>query len=126
MPSSIAILAALPREISGLVRGMRPDTKLQERGVFLYQLPGAVVVAAGMGAERVPFAVEAALASGGVTTLISVGLAGSCIAELAAGEVAEASVVVDVRTGEKFKTDMPATSEHPAILATTAAIASVQ
>lgn len=126
MSATIAILAALPREIAGIVRGVRPDATFKERGVFLYQLPGATVAAAGMGAQRVTFAVEASLASGGVTTLLSVGLAGSCIPELAAGETAEASLVIDVRTGEKFKTDVPAALEHPLVLATTAAIASVQ
>jgi adenosylhomocysteine nucleosidase len=126
MSSSVAILAALPREITGLVRGARADEELRKRGIFLYRIPGAVVAAAGMGAERVPFAVEAVLASGAVTTLISVGLAGSCMPELAAGAVAEASVVVDVRTGEKFKTDMPEASRQSVVLATTATIASLQ
>ncbi|HEY4357596.1 MAG TPA: phosphorylase [Acidobacteriaceae bacterium] len=126
MSSTVAILAALPREIAGLVRGVRADEELRKRGVSLYRLSGAVVAAAGMGAERVPFAIEAALASGGVTTLVSVGLAGSCMPELAAGAVAEASVVVDVRTSEKFRTDMPEPSGQSVVLATTEAIASVQ
>ena len=97
--AKIAVIAALPREIAGLVRGVKADAALLKDGVWLYRMNGAVVVAAGMGAERVAVAVEAA---GEVDTLISVGLAGGCVPGLEAGAVLEAGVVVDVATGERF------------------------
>jgi adenosylhomocysteine nucleosidase len=97
--ATIAVIAALPREIAGLVRGVKADAALLKDGVWLYRMNGAVVVAAGMGAERVAVAVEAA---GEVDTLISVGLAGGCVPGLEAGAVLEAGVVVDVATGERF------------------------
>ena len=104
MPVSpkIAIISALPREVAGLVRGTKADASLSKQGVWLYRVDGAVVVAAGMGAERAGVAVEAALAAGEVRVLISTGLAGGCAPEVEAGSVMEAGVVVDVRTGEKF------------------------
>ena len=104
MTEKIAIVAALPREIAALVRGIKPDTALLERGVWLYRMEGAVVVAAGMGAERASIAVEAALADGGGGMLISTGLAGGCMAGVVAGAVMEAGVVIDVSTGERFAT----------------------
>lgn len=123
MPSKIAIIAALPREIAALVRGTKADATLLRRGVHLYRLKGgAIVVAAGMGAERATIAVEAVLAEGEVGMLISVGLAGGCAPGVQAGSVMEASVVVDARTGERFAS---AERCEDVTLATTAVIAGV-
>jgi adenosylhomocysteine nucleosidase len=97
--AKIAVIAALPREIAGLVRGTRADASLIKDGVWLYRLDGAVVVAAGMGPPRAAVAVEAV---GEVEMLISTGLAGGCVPGLEAGSVLEAGVVVDVGTGERF------------------------
>ena len=104
MTEKIAIVAALPREIAALVRGIKPDARMLERGVWLYRMECAVVVAAGMGAARAAVAVEAALAEGGVGMLISTGLAGGCEAGVVAGAVMEAGVVIDALTGERFVT----------------------
>jgi len=100
--AKIALIAALPREIAGLVGGTKADAALVKDGVWLYRVDGAVVVAAGMGAERAAVAVESALAAGDVRVLISTGLAGGCAAGVVAGSVMEAGVVVDVRKGERF------------------------
>jgi adenosylhomocysteine nucleosidase len=102
MSGKIAIVAALPREIAGLVRGTVADASLVGDGVWLYRVNGAVAVAAGMGAARVAVAVEAALAAGDVGMLISTGLAGGCSAGVEGGSVLEAGAVVDVATGERF------------------------
>jgi adenosylhomocysteine nucleosidase len=98
----IAIIAALPREIAGLVRGVRPQEALLRRGIHLCKVPGAIVVAAGMGGGRAALAVEAALAMGQIQMLVSAGLAGSCMAALKPGAVVAADPVIDVRTGERF------------------------
>jgi adenosylhomocysteine nucleosidase len=101
--ATVAIVAALPREIAGLVRGTRADAELVRRGIRLHRVRGAVVVAAGMGAGRVTLAVEAALRAGGeVEMLVSAGLAGACSTEVRPGEVVEATRVVDAKTGERF------------------------
>ena len=123
MPSNVAIIAALPREIAALVRGTKADAELLRRGVRLYRLKGGgIVVAAGMGAGRATIAVKAALAQGEVGMLISAGLAGGCAPGVMAGSVMEANVVVDARTGERF---VSAEVAGAVTLATTAVIASV-
>jgi adenosylhomocysteine nucleosidase len=102
VPARIAIIAALPREIAGLVRGSRADASLIDEGVWLYRVEGAVVVAAGMGATRAAVAVEAAFSVGEVGMLVSTGLAGGCVLGVEAGSVVESGVVVDAGTGERF------------------------
>ena len=123
MPVSpkIAIIAALPREIAGLVRGTEADSSLRTQGVWLYRVEGAVVVAAGMGAGRAAVAAETALAAADVRVLISTGLAGGCVAGVEAGSVMEAGVVVEVASRERFV----AGSGAGVTLATAGVIASV-
>ncbi len=118
VPARIAIVAALPREVTGLVRGIEADALLRKEGVWLYRLEGAIVVAAGMGAERAAVAVKAA---GAVQMLVSAGLAGGCAPGVEAGSVMEAGEVVDVATGERFA----AGSGSGVTLATAGRIASV-
>jgi adenosylhomocysteine nucleosidase len=120
MKTHVAIIAALPREIASLVRGVAADPVLKVRGIFLYRMPGAVVVAAGMGSARVTLAVEAALAAAPVQALLSVGVAGACDPALAVGAIVRAGVVVDARTGERFED-----SQFRQVLVTGAEIASV-
>ncbi len=103
MPEKIAIIAALPREIAGLVKGVQADSKLRADGIHLFRLSSAVIVAAGMGSNRVTLAVRAALAEGGIAELVSVGLAGSCMSDLRPGSVVSVDPVIDARTGEQFE-----------------------
>ena len=95
-----AVIAALPREVNGLVRGW--DRREVGAKVFVYRRGRNVVACAGMGSARVALAVQAALAEGGVTELISAGIAGACDPALKVGDVVRAGTVVDVRTGERF------------------------
>jgi adenosylhomocysteine nucleosidase len=98
-----------------------PDVELLRDGIHLYRLPKAVVVAAGMGPSRATVAVNAAVKDASIQTLISVGLAGACTSAIVAGDVAEASVVIDARTGERFA----AGAEGNCVLVTTESIASI-
>jgi adenosylhomocysteine nucleosidase len=95
-------IAALPREISSFVKGWRADEELVARNIHLYWNDYAVVACAGMGAHRASLAVEAALAQGPASELISVGWAGACLHRLQVGDVVRPDVVVDVKTGERF------------------------
>jgi adenosylhomocysteine nucleosidase len=114
-----AIIAALPREVKGLVRGWR-EHRLPGH-VHVYTRDSAVVACAGMGAARVALAVEAAMAAGPVTALLSVGLAGACDPTLQVGDVVRAGAVVDSRTGERFEKP-----EFRQVLVTADGIASVR
>ena len=123
MPPRLAIIAALPREIAALVRGTKPDAEWLRRGIHLHRLPHAIVVAGGMGSQRVTQAFQAALAAAPITTVVSTGLAGACTATLAVGDVVEATIVIEARTGERFAAR---TSQTPHILVTTETIASIR
>ena len=117
---AVAIIGALPREVAGLVRGVKPDAALRREGVFLYRLRDAVVVCAGMGMLRATSAVRAALAQGGIQTLISAGLAGGCDPALAVGSVVAVGTVVDILNGVRY-----GDAATGAVLVTTDAIAGV-
>jgi adenosylhomocysteine nucleosidase len=114
-----AIIAALPREIEGLVRSWGkhnlPDN------IIVYTNDHAVVACAGMGAQRVALAVEAAMWLKPVTALVSVGLAGACDPSLKVGDIIRAGSVIDASTGERY-TD----SQYRQILVSTPTIASIQ
>ncbi|MDE1161850.1 MAG: phosphorylase [Acidobacteriaceae bacterium] len=114
----IGIVAALPRELAGLLGDAKPAATLLQQGVFRVQRGNAVLVAAGMGSERATLAVEAC---GEVQQLLSVGLAGACSPLLTPGQIAEARVVIDTQSGERYG----AASTTELVLATTATIASV-
>jgi adenosylhomocysteine nucleosidase len=120
MSDRIAIIAALPREIAGLVRGMKAEPGLLSRGIHLHLLPNAVVVAAGMGAERATHALDAARSCSPLSVIFSVGLAGGCSMEATAGSVLEAGSVIDARSGASYRAD-----SGTAVLVTTATIAGV-
>jgi len=113
------MIAALPREVKGLVRGW--EARELPGKIFVYTNGSAVVACAGMGAGRVALAVEAARKAGPVTTLISVGLAGACDPSLRVAEIVRAGVVVDSRTGERFSD-----GTDGAVLVTASVVASVK
>jgi len=115
----IGIIAALPREVSGLVKGWK-RRQLGER-VVVYSNGDVVVAYAGMGAARATLAVQAAMEVMPVTELLSVGVAGACDPKLRVGEIIRAGVVVDARTGERFEN-----SQYRQVLVSTDAIASVK
>ena len=84
-----------------------------------------VLATAGMGAERVALAVAAALAHGPVATLLSVGFAGACDPSLSPGNVIEASLVIDSRSGERFPADASFEVADPGILVSSTHIAGI-
>jgi adenosylhomocysteine nucleosidase len=114
-----AFIAALPREVRGLVKGW--ERRSIAGGVVVYTNGDAVVACAGMGAARAALAVQAAMAAMPVTELISVGLAGACNPKLHVGEIVRAGVVVDAKTGERFEN-----AQYEQVLVSTDAIASVR
>lgn len=118
-----AIIAALPREVRGLVGRTRPELDLLRRGIHLYRLDTAIVVTAGMGASRASLALAAVTDAYEPECVISAGLAGGCGFAAAAGSVYEPGVVISAQTGERFHSAVGDTSQ---ILVTTATIAGIQ
>jgi adenosylhomocysteine nucleosidase len=118
-----AIIAALPREVAALVRGVAAEPSLKHKGIHVYRLPDAVVVCAGMGAVRAAIAVESAFQLGEVSMLVSAGLAGACDPLLTVGQVLEVDKVIDAGSGERFE---PSYGGKGATLVTCSSIAGVK
>lgn len=130
---TLAIIAALPRELALLARELRVNRVSKGNGILVQSaLAGVghhpiVLVSAGIGPERVAVAVAAALVYGSVDAILSIGLAGACDPLLRPGSVLQASVVIDVQSGERFHADTQASSDiaPTGILATSPRIAGV-
>jgi len=114
-----AIIAALPREVSALVKGW--ECRRLPGNIVVYTKGQAVVACAGMGAARAALAAEAAMAAMPVTALLSAGLAGACDPSLLVGEVVRAGLVIDEKSGEQFTGSL-----FKQVLLTTPAIAGVR
>jgi len=104
------VIAALPREMAALVKGWRHHAPAPNIHVFEHE--NAIVAHAGMGANRARLAVDAALAIGEASELISVGFAGSCHAAAKVGDILRPTIVIDTKTGERFFTAAPESAEH--------------
>lgn len=101
MSARVAIVAALPREISGLVKGWQAE---ESAGVRVWWNEAAIAVCAGMGTRRSTVAAGEALARGPVSVLVSTGFAGALCSALRAGTVVRPAFVIDACTGERFAT----------------------
>ena len=119
MKACPAIIAALPREVSALVKGW--ERRSLPGHIAVYTNGHAVVACAGMGAARAALAVGAAMAAMPVTALISAGVAGACDPALRVGEIVRAGILIDAKTGEQFTGAL-----FKQVLLTTPVIAGVQ
>ena len=103
----IGIIAAMFREVHPLARGMAPMKYLPDRRVQIYQNDTTVVVYGGMGRERASVAARAALATGEISALLSVGWAGGLNASASAGRVVQPSAVIDALSGTRYEASGP-------------------
>lgn len=103
MKPRIAIIAALPREIRSLVRGWQSETR--KNGIRIFSGNDAIVICAGMGADRAVLAATHAVSLGPVSRLISAGFVGALHDGLRTGAVVKPGIVIDARTGERFSVD---------------------
>lgn len=105
MNARVAILAALPREIAPLVRNWPLHAAFPHDGIEIWQCERAVAVCAGMGRERVTYALEQAMKNGPLHSIISVGYAGALRGGIAKGTIFWPAAVIDVATEEQFECD---------------------
>jgi adenosylhomocysteine nucleosidase len=119
----VAIIAALWREVAPLLRSSRirwqRDANLHPKGVAVWCSADAVVSYAGMGERCASLAVEAALATGPISEIISVGWAGACQPGALVGSIARPSTIVNAQTGERYS----CVAGDGSVLATVAAFA---
>jgi hypothetical protein len=96
---SVAIVAAMRRELAPLLRGIQGQ---QADGVEFFELEKAVVAVGGIGRIAAWSAAEAVVKRYGPAALISAGIAGALTATLKVGDVVHAGEVVDADSGARF------------------------
>jgi adenosylhomocysteine nucleosidase len=109
MPNStkVAMVAALEREVSPLVKGWNKVQREHDgRSFKFFESRQIVVVCGGIGAEAARRATEAVFALYQPTLILSVGFAGALDLTLKVGDIFAPSRVVDARDGSR--TEMPA------------------
>jgi nucleoside phosphorylase len=99
----VAIVAAMFREVHPLVRKMQPLKYLPDKRVQIYQNENAIVAYAGMGRERARIASSAAMATGEISALVSVGWAGGLNPQATAGKVVEPATVIDAFSDKRYQ-----------------------
>jgi len=97
---SIAVVAAMRRELAPLLRGTQGQWF---EGVEFFEFENAVIAVGGIGRNAARRAAEAVVNRFNPTTLISVGVAGALTARLKVGDVVWGSEVVDAETGARFR-----------------------
>jgi nucleoside phosphorylase len=105
----VAIIAAMPAELKPLVRGWQHELR---NGVHLwrwrYEQGEWIAACAGAGVDAAARAFAEAEKDGPLSFAISTGWAGALSEEFLPGQAYRVSGVIDVRTGERFSTSLPA------------------
>ena len=100
----LAIVAALEREVSGLIESWpRIEHEFEGRKFTFFERDHTVVVCGGIGVEAARRASEAVIALYRPTLLQSVGFAGALHAGLRVGEIFSPAAVVDARDGSRIE-----------------------
>lgn len=124
----MAVIAALEREIKGLIAGARQISSEHDGRVFnFFERDDTVSVAAGIGLEAARRAAEAAVALYHPTLLHSVGFAGALQADLQVGAILVPALLIDGRDGSRVSLEggsgILLTSPHVATVEQKAAFA---
>jgi adenosylhomocysteine nucleosidase len=102
--SKVAIVAALEREVSGLIRNWsRVDRDYEGRKFVFFERDELVLVCGGIGVQAARRAAEAVVALYRPGLLQSVGFAGALDASLHVGDVFAPGIVVDARDGSRVE-----------------------
>jgi adenosylhomocysteine nucleosidase len=102
MKPRVVILAALPREIAPLVRTWPSHSRSRHEGWAIAECDGAIAVCAGMGRQRVEYALQLAEQRGPLSAIWSVGYAGALRPGIARCCVCWPRLVIDAKTGSQF------------------------
>jgi adenosylhomocysteine nucleosidase len=103
--TKVAIVAALEREVRGLVKRWRGiEREYQGRRFRFFEGDGAVLVCGGIGAEAARRATEAVIALYQPELVQSVGFAGALDPAMKVGEIFSPSRVIDARDGSRVET----------------------
>jgi len=98
----IAIVAALEREVSGLIRHWkRIEREHQGRNFTFFEQDETVIVCGGIGMEAARRAAEGIIALYHPALLQSVGFAGALPASLSVGDIFSPAVVIDARDASR-------------------------
>jgi len=102
----IALVAALKREIAGLVKTWRFEKRAFGGSAYDFFESGShILVCGGIGGEAARRATEASVALYRPKELISVGFAGALQEEMRVGDVLEPAFVSDARDGSRWNTE---------------------
>ena len=94
-------MAAMPVELAPLLGKTRSQ---QVNGVDLFELPDAMIAVGGIGEKHARHAAEVAIEHAQPKLLVSAGIAGAISPKLKVGDVGWIREVVDVATGERYRT----------------------
>jgi adenosylhomocysteine nucleosidase len=102
----IAMVAALEREVSGLIKNCtRAPRDYDGRNFMFFEKDEMVIVCGGIGLEAARRAAEAVIALYHPALVLSVGFAGALHPALQVGDVFSPAVVLDARDGSRFEID---------------------
>lgn len=105
MLDKIAIVAAMEREVTPLVRGWKVrEFERAGRQYRLFENGNAVLICGGIGAEAARRATEAVIESASPVRVISVGFAGALDATMKVADVLEPRVVINAADGARTET----------------------
>ncbi|HEV7675759.1 MAG TPA: hypothetical protein VGQ12_14610 [Candidatus Angelobacter sp.] len=125
--SKIAIIAAMEREISPLVRGwQRTALPSGDRKFALFERDGVLSVVSGIGCKNAELAARAVVAQYRPAILVSAGLAGALIRSLKVGSIFMPNVVVDAANGVEYRCTMDANHVSGGVLVSSGEIAGTE
>jgi adenosylhomocysteine nucleosidase len=97
-------VAALEREVSGLVRGWsRSNVGVPHAIRRIYSSENAGLICAGTGVERAYTAAKTLIEKCSPRVIISIGFAGSCVPNLHSGSVVVPATLLEAATGKSFR-----------------------
>ena len=103
-PFEFGFVAALEREVSGVVRGWSSGKVESDGAAFtIYRGPNAALVCAGTGVEQAYKAAKVLIEKFSPRMIISIGFAGSCVEALPPGSMVVPASVFEPATGRTFR-----------------------